>query len=70
MVEADVARRGGLQVTEVPVTGVDAHQDCGRTSRTSVGCKRGSRELMWHRNRTFLLLKNAITATSHPVFEA
>ena len=37
--------------------------------RTSIGCKLGGREPVYGRNGTFLLLKNATTATFHPIFE-
>ena|SRR5438874_12395003 len=40
---------------------------CGR--RTSIGCKRGIENWCSVATGTFLLLKNATTATSHPVFE-
>src|SRR5260370_15144622 len=41
----------------------------GRTSRTSIGCKRGIENWCSVATGTFLLLKNATTATSHPIFE-
>ncbi len=37
----------------------------GRTSRTSIGCKRGIENWCSVATGTFLLLKNATTATSH-----
>src|SRR6266480_3086604 len=41
----------------------------GRTSRTSIVCKRGIENWCSVATGTFLLLKNATTANSHPVFE-